>query len=316
MERIMRLRLEPRTQAPLWLVLLMPVVAMSLTLLLGSLLFLILGYPPGEVMHLYFIAPLTTGYGVAELFVKASPLLLCAIGLMFCFRAGVWNIGAEGQIAVGALAGSALAILAPETVGAWILPLMLVAGVAGGTAWAALPALLKTKFGANEILTSLMLTYVGLLLLSAMVHGPLRDPYGFNFPQSRTLQESALLPIMLAGTRLHAGILLGFVAVLVAWVIHARHELGFAVRLMGQAPKAAVHAGFSRHRITWGVLLASGGLRRLSRNPRGRRSDWTLIAERVAGLWFYRHYRCVSRASTSGRSVIRFVHYGLELFGW
>ena len=256
----MRLRLEPRTEAPLWLVAATPVFAVLLTLVLGALLFLALGYPPLEVMKLYFVTPISDGYGVAELFVKASPIMLCALGLMFCFRAGVWNIGAEGQLAIGAVVGSAVALSLPDTTGPWILPVMLVMGAVGGMAWAAIPAFLKTRFGANEILTSLMLVYVATLLLSAMVHGPLRDPYGFNFPQSRTLQDAALLPILIEGTRFHAGIALGFVILVVTLVIHARHEIGFGVRLMGMAPKAAVHGGFSRSRMTWGVLLGSGAL--------------------------------------------------------
>lgn len=256
----MSLRLEPRIRAPLWLVVATPIFAVLLTLVFGALLFWLLGYPPLEAMHLYFVSPISSGYGVAELFVKATPIMLCAIGLMFCFRAGVWNIGAEGQLALGAAAGSAVVLALPDTTGAWVLPVMLVAGTVAGAAWAALPAYLKTRFNANEILTSLMLVYVALLLLSALAHGPLRDPYGFNFPQSRPLQEAALLPVLFDGTRFHVGILLGFAAVGVALLIHSRHEIGFGVRLMGAAPRAATHAGFSVSRMTWGVLLASGAL--------------------------------------------------------
>lgn len=256
----MRIKLEPRAKAPLWLVAATPVFAVLLTLVFGALLFLALGYPPLEVMRLYFVASVSSGYDVAELFVKASPIMLCALGLMFCFRAGIWNIGAEGQLVLGAIAGSAVALAFPDTAGAWLLPVILIAGAAAGAAWAAIPAFFKTRFGANEILTSLMLVYVAQLLLSAMVTGPMRDPYGFNFPQSRVFQDSILMPILIEGTRFHAGIALGLVVFAVAMFIHARHVLGFGVRLMGMAPDAAVHAGFSKTRITWGVLLASGAL--------------------------------------------------------
>ena len=254
----MRLRLEPRVDAPLWLLAATPAFAVALTLLLGAAFFYALGYRPLEVMHVYFVAPVNSAYGVAELFVKAMPIFLCAVGLMFCFRAGVWNIGAEGQLTVGALVGSAVALAFPATAGAWLLPVMLVAGIAAGACWAAVPAFLKTRFGANEILTSLMLVYVAQLLLSALVHGPLRDPDGLNFPQSRRLQPDILLPILAEDTRLHAGLFACAVVLVVAVVVNARHVLGFGVRLMGLSPKAAVYSGFSRAKVTWGVLLASG----------------------------------------------------------
>ena len=257
---MLRLRLEPRIDANAWLLVGTPVFAVLMTLVFGALLFFVLGYPPLQVMRMYFVEPVSTGYGVAELFVKASPIMLCAIGLMFCFRAGIWNIGAEGQLAMGAIGGSALVLALPDTTGAWILPASIIAGALAGAAWAFIPAYLKNRYGANEILTSLMLVYVALLFLNALVHGALRDPLGFNFPQSRTFQEAALLPKLIGGTRFHVGIVLTLVILLCSWVIYSRHVYGYGVRLMGMAPKAAEHAGFSSKKITVGVLLASGAL--------------------------------------------------------
>ncbi len=187
-------------------------------------------------------------------------MLLCALGLMFCFRAGVWNIGAEGQLLMGAALGSALAVHMAPDVGGWIIVPLLLLGMLGGALWATVPAFLKTRFGANEILSSLMLTYVAILLLSALVHGPLRDPDGSNFPHSRPIQDGALLPVIVEGTRLHLGAPLALLAAAAALFVHARHRLGFGVRLLGLAPRAAGYAGFDAGRLTWGVLLASGAL--------------------------------------------------------
>ena len=257
---MIRIRLEPRSEVPLMLRVLTPVAALVLTCLVSMALFLALGYPPLQAMYVYFIAPITTVYGLAEWCIKAMPLLLCALGLMFCFRAGVWNIGAEGQLIVGALTGGAMALWLPEDVGGWGLLMVVIAGIAGGALWASIPAFLKTRFGANEILASLMLTYVATLLLSVMVHGSLRDPLGFNFPQSRPMQDGVLLPLILTGTRLNISIFVGIAAVAVALLIHKRHEVGFGIRLLGLAPRAAVYAGFKKKRLVWVVLLASGGL--------------------------------------------------------
>lgn len=208
-----RLRLEIRTGGGVAQLLIVPLAATALALALGAMLFGALGFDPAEAMYIYFIAPLQSSYGLAELLVKASPLATCAIGLAICFRANVWNIGAEGQLTAGAIAGAALALALPSAPAFVIFPAVLAVAALAGAAWAAVPAFLKTRFGTNEILTSLMLTYVALLLLSAMVHGPLRDPAGFNFPQSAELPEAALAPLLVAGTRMHVGLLLALLAV-------------------------------------------------------------------------------------------------------
>ena len=255
-----RLRLEPRAQVPLRLVVATPLAAIALTCLVSMAVFWALGYPPLKAMHVYFVAPLASLYGLAEWCIKAMPLLLCALGLMFCFRAGVWNIGAEGQLIIGALVGGALALWLPEDVGGWAIVPVVLAGMLGGMLWAAIPAFLKTRFDANEILSSLMLTYVATLVLSVMVHGPLRDPQGYNFPQSRPMQDGVMLPEILDGTRLNAGVFVGLALVAVALYVHRRHELGFGIRLLGLAPKAATYAGFKPRRLVWTVLLCSGAL--------------------------------------------------------
>jgi simple sugar transport system permease protein len=254
------LELQRRPEASRVFLYLTPVLALVLTILAGSVLFVILGKDPVRAIWIIFISPLTSTYGLSEILVKATPLVLIAIGLAVGFRAGVWNIGAEGQFTIGALAGGATGLALYGVQGLWVLPAMALAGAAGGLVWGAIPAFLRTRFGANEILVSLMLTYVAVLLLSALVHGPLRDPDGFNFPESRLFHGAASVPVIIEGTRTHVGALVALAAVVVAAVFLGRHVVGFQVKVLGQAPVAARFAGFSESRIVWICLCLSGGL--------------------------------------------------------
>ncbi|NQV98600.1 MAG: ABC transporter permease, partial [Rhodospirillales bacterium] len=174
------------------------------------------------------------------------------------FRANVWNIGAEGQLTMGALAGGAVALYFYEMDGFYILPLMVIASVLGGMAWASIPAFLRTRFNANEILTSLMLTYVALLILSYLIHGPMKDPEGMGFPESRLFSDSALLPILIEDTRLHLGWIFALAAVATVWVMFSRHIIGFQIRVIGMAPRAAAFAGFKESKLIWLSFLAAG----------------------------------------------------------
>ena len=237
-----------------------PVLAVGVTVIAGFILFALMGYDPATTLYHFFIAPISTRYGVAELIVKATPLVLIGIGLSIGFRAGIWNIGAEGQLTLGALAGGGLAIWLHESESLLLLPAMLVLGALGGALWGAIPALLRTRFNVNEILTSLMLTYVATLLLSALVHGPWRDPDGYNFPESRLFPDAGTMPLLLEGTRLHLGALLAIIAVIAAWVMMSRTLLGFQVKVVGAAPRAARFAGFSEKRMVWFAMLLGGAL--------------------------------------------------------
>jgi simple sugar transport system permease protein len=172
----------------------------------------------------------------------------------------VWNIGAEGQLTLGAICGGGVGLALQDSGGAWLLPLMLVAGAVGGMAWAAIPAWLKTRFNANEILVSLMLVYVATLLLSLLVHGPWRDPEGFNFPQSKMFSDAALLPNLLPDTRLNVGFLFALAAVALAWLFMRRSLTGFQMRVAGLAPAAANYAGISARRTVWLGLLIGGAM--------------------------------------------------------
>jgi simple sugar transport system permease protein len=237
-----------------------PLAALLLTVAATMLLFAALGKAPLAAVQVFFIEPLRDLRGVAEVLLKATPLILCAVGLALCFRANVWNIGAEGQLIVGAIAGGAVALLATRESSRAIVVAVLLAAVAGGMAWAAITALLRDRFHANEILVSLMLMYVAQLALSYAVHGPLKDPAGFGFPQSALFDASARLPRLIEGTRLNAGVLLALAAAAAAWLLLARGLIGFQLKVAGLAPRAARYAGFSQRRLLWFALLVSGGL--------------------------------------------------------
>jgi general nucleoside transport system permease protein len=253
-------RLETRGGASRMWSLLSPIVAIVLTLLSGVVIFSAMGKDPGLALYTYFVQPVTTVFGITELLVKATPLVLIGIGLSIGFRANVWNIGAEGQFTMGAIAGGGIAIAFHDSESFLLLPVVLIAGVLGGMAWAAIPAFLKTRFNANEILTSLMLTYVAVLLLSFLVHGPWRDPDGYNFPESRLFPDAAMLPVLWEDSRLHLGAMFAVLAVVGGWVLLSRAVIGFQLRVVGQAPAAARHAGFSQNKLIWFSLLLGGGL--------------------------------------------------------
>ncbi|MEM7743431.1 MAG: ABC transporter permease [Pseudomonadota bacterium] len=266
--------LVPRAQPSRALSLLSPVIAITLTLVVGAAFLAAMGKPPIEALYVYFFQPIDELwkwatipdqrtmwiYTPSEVLVKAIPLALIGAGLAVCFRANVWNIGAAGQYTLGAITAGWVALYGPEGPVWATLPLYLAAGIAGGMAWAAIPALLKTRANANEILVSLMLTYVAALLLDWLVRGPWRDPMGVGFPQTRDFAEAYVMPMLLTGTRLHLGLFLAIGIALALAVMMGRTLKGFEVRTVGAAPRAAAFAGFSAAGTTWFVLLLSGGL--------------------------------------------------------
>jgi len=235
-----------------------PVIAALAMLLTGFLLFTALGKDPVQAAYVFFVKPLGSSYGIGELLLKATPLLLCALGLALGFRSNVWNIGAEGQFTMGAIAGGGIGLWLGDTTHAWGLPLMLVFGALGGMAWAAIPAFLRTRFNTNEILVTLMLVYVAQLFLSYLVHGPWRDPAGHNFPQSRGFADAQLMPALWEGVRTNWGFVLGIVLALASWFFTRKTYAGFRLQVAGLAPAAAAYAGYSEKRGIWIVLLASG----------------------------------------------------------
>jgi len=254
------LRLEARPQpSPGWTYG-SPLLALAVTVLIGVLMFVALGKDPVSGLRVFFWDPIKSAYALGELTVKATPLLLIALGLAVCFRSNVWNIGAEGQYVLGAIAASGVALLADKTTGGWIVVPVILAGILGGMVWAGLTAWLRDRFNANEILVSLMLVYVAVLLLSFIVSGPWKDPQGYNFPQSRTFDAATRIPRLLTGSRMNIGIFLALIGVAGVWVFLFRTRAGFAQQVGGLAPAAARYAGFSSRRALWVALLVSGGM--------------------------------------------------------
>ncbi len=253
------IRLEPRPQASAFWSYGSPVLALLVTVLVGLALFTLLGKDPLKGLLVFFWEPVKTPYALGELMVKATPLLVIALGLAVCFRSNVWNIGAEGQFVLGALAGGGVALLADKGTGAWIVPAILLAGVLGGMAWAAITALLRDRFNANEILVSLMLVYVAIQLLNYLVYGPWKDPGGYNFPQSKTFESVTQIPRLMAGSRVNWGLVLALMGSAALWIYLFRTRAGFAQQVGGLAPAAARYAGFSSRKALWLALLVSGG---------------------------------------------------------
>lgn len=254
------LKLEVRPQPSKWMSLASPLLALALTVVLGLGLFVLLGKDPLRGLQMFFWEPIKSAYAWSELGIKATPLVLIALGLAVCFRSNVWNIGAEGQFIVGALAGGWVAMQATPETGRGIVVLILLAGVAGGAAWAALTALLRDRFNANEILVSLMLVYVADLLLGYLVYGPWKDPQGYNFPQTISFLASTKIPRLFDGWRVNIGVLIALGAVAGFWLLLFRTYAGFALQVGGLAPAAARYAGFSSRRALWTALLLSGGM--------------------------------------------------------
>jgi ABC-type uncharacterized transport system permease subunit len=253
------LQLEARPQASRLWVYASPVLALAITVLIGVGLFVLLGKDPVRGLQVFFWEPLKSSYALGELALKATPLLLIALGLAVCFRSNVWNIGAEGQFVIGAVAAAGVALWAEPGTGRWIVGAILLAGVLGGMAWAGVTALLRDRFNANEILVSLMLVYVATLTLSYLVYGPWKDPAGFNFPQTRTFERVTQIPRLWSGSRVTIGLLLALAGAVLLWLFLFRTRAGFALQVGGLAPAAARYAGFSSRRALWLALLISGG---------------------------------------------------------
>jgi len=259
------IRLEKRPQPSRAWSMATPLVAVLATMVMGGLLFATLGKNPVEAIRTIFWEPLFGEFAFyyrPQLLVKGAPLVLIAIGLSLGFRAGIWNIGAEGQYIIGALTGAGVG-LALYPMESWIIfPLMVLAGAFGGWAWAMIPAVLKTRFGTNEILVSLMLVYVAEQLLASMSLGLMKNPEGFGFPGSRNLQQydSAHNAELIAGTGMHWGVVAALIAVIFSYVLLNRHMLGYHIRLTGEAPRAAKFAGVKPARLILFCLGASGAL--------------------------------------------------------
>lgn len=254
----MIIQLERRPQASRWMLFCAPLVAVALSVLASSVLLVILGKPVGTTLYAFFIEPFETFYSITEIFLKFGPLLLIAQALAVGFRAKVWNIGAEGQMIMGAIAASAVPVYFVDSTSALLLPAMIVLGALGGMFWASIAAFLKTRFNANEILVTLMLSSVALQLLFFLLLGPWKDPLGFNFPQTVMFQNEALFDPLFPGVRLNTSLFIPILLTIVIWLLMERSFGGFKLVVGGLAPAAATYAGFSAKRSVWVSLLLAG----------------------------------------------------------
>ena len=256
----MQFRLEKRQEPSQLMVYATPVAAVLLTMIVGAIIFSLIGYDGIGAVREIFLTPLTNSYKWQDLGVKAAPLIIIGVGLSIAYRANVWNIGAEGQYVMGGLAGTWVALATYGMTGPWILPLMIFAGVVGGALYAAIPAFFKVRLNVNEILTSLMLTYASVQLIYYLIRAPWKDPMGMGFPQTRLFSEAARLPTVIPGTIVHLGVPIAILVALVAWFIMSRSVFGYQMKVVGAAPHAARYGGFSESKTIWLAMLVSGGL--------------------------------------------------------
>ena len=263
------LKLIPRPSPSRVWTLASPLLALAITVIVGLAIFSALGKNPLQGLLVFFWEPIKSPYALGELMVKATPLLIIALGLSVCFRSNVWNIGAEGQFVMGAIFAGGMALSVGKAgsadagfgnaLGVGIIPAILLAGLLGGMFWAGITAFLRDRFNANEILVSLMLVYIAVLTLNFMVHGPWKDPLGHNFPQSKTFEAITQMPKLFAGSRVNLGLILALLGAGALWLFLFRTKAGFAQTVGGLAPAAAAYGGFSSKRALWTALLVSGG---------------------------------------------------------
>ncbi|WP_413284327.1 ABC transporter permease [Vibrio sp. MA40-2] len=254
------LKVEPRIESSKLMAWLSPIIAILLTMIVSGLMFVSLDVNPAKAFNVFVISPLSDSYNLGELMVKSTPLMLCAVGLALCYRANIWNIGAEGQLLIGAVASSAIAVQMGDDAGVGSLVLVLVVGIISGMLWAAIPTLLERVFSTNLILTTIMLNYVGLYTLLWAVHGPLADPQGFGFPESVIFVDGVLLPVIQQDGRASISIIIAIIVALLSGLMLYKTLPGFKLRVFGEDKSAAKYAGFSSNKVVWGVMLFAGAL--------------------------------------------------------
>jgi len=254
------IRFEPRGERSTFWIYASPVLAIVLTVLGTGVIFRILGQPPMAAAYTFLVEPLVEENGLAALAVKAAPLIMMGAGLALSYRANVWNIGCEGQFIVGAICAGGLALAYPDAPFWLLYPAMIVAGALGGMITAGIVAFLNTELNVNEILSSLMFSYVAQFLLLYLVTGPWRDPHGLGFPQTAMFSDNATSPMLMEGTNLHLGCVVAPLAAIAVWILLSKSVLGFQLRVVGEAPRAARFVGFAERRLIWIALMVSGGL--------------------------------------------------------
>ncbi len=256
----MRIKLERRPSPSRTMLVVTPIASVIVTMLIGMVVFDLMGIDGTRAVKDIFLTPLLLSYKWQDVALKAAPLIIIALGLSVGNRAQVWNIGAEGQYIVGALAAAGIGIAAGTAGGFFVILAMVLAGILFGALYALIPAVLKTRWDVNEILSSLMLTYVSYQILGFLVGGPWKDPNGRNFPATAPLAENQSLPLLFSGSTVHLGVLIALILPFVFWVMMSRSVFGYQVRVVGSAPQAARHGGFDAKQTVWIAMLIGGGM--------------------------------------------------------
>lgn len=254
--RSYRIEMDSSKKGSSWWI---PFLSVLLALAVCGIFIAANGMNPFPVYKKMFTGAFGTAYGLTETLVKAIPLLLCGLGVAIAYRISVWNIGAEGQFAAGAMAATAFTIYFPNMPGILIIPAMIVFSIVAGGIWGLLTAIPRTYFQVNELVTSLMLNYVALLAMDYFVFGPWKDPEGMNFPGTPMFTAAQSLPV-LGDTRLHLGLLFGIIAIVLYGFFIKYTRWGYELRLIGANPEAAKNAGIRISRHILMVMLISGGL--------------------------------------------------------
>jgi ABC-type uncharacterized transport system permease subunit len=251
--------LERRLEPHPGLLYFLPVLAVSSALAVGAALLFLLGANPWFAYRDMALGAFGSLYGLSETLVKATPILLTALGVALAFRLGFWNIGAEGQLYLGALGGTWMALNHADLPAFLLQPLMLLAGCAAGAMWALIPAALRLHLHVNEIITTLMLNYVAILGVDFLIYGPWKDPKALGLPFAPPFAPAARLPV-LPGSRVHLGLGLALLAAVFLALLLRRTRLGYEIRMIGFNPVAARAAGMPLSRVMLLAMALSGGL--------------------------------------------------------
>jgi len=252
-------KIEERSGVSQGRILCISVLAILFALVIAGLFFQLFGVSALKAYRLIFSGSLGSSFGLAETLRRAIPLLLCGVGLTIAFRALFWNIGAEGQLLIGAVAATGIALFS-EIPAPLLLPAMFLGGFIGGALWGLIPAVLKATLGVNEVITTLMMNYMSIYLVEWLIHGPWKGPSARGFAYSETFPPSAWLPTI-SGTRIHwPTLFLGLILSVLMYILILYTKSGLEIRIMGENPEAARYAGINSLKVTLLVMFISGGL--------------------------------------------------------
>jgi ABC-type uncharacterized transport system permease subunit len=254
------MRLEPRDQRSFAILILYPALALLASVTICGALVMLSGASPLSVFGLMVKGAAGTTFAFLETLTRATPLIFTGLAAAVAFRAKLWNIGGEAQLYIGAVMtvvfGTGLLPL-PQPI---LIPVLMVAAMLGGAMVLSVPTFLKTRFGVDEVVTTLLLNFIAILFVSMLLEGVLKDPTGLGWPQSKKVIAEAQLPKLIQGKRLHFGFVIAIAAAFAVWIIDRKSALGYEMRAVGNNPKAASFAGIPVNRVLAKTALLSGGL--------------------------------------------------------